>query len=212
VNAVTIPEGFTKMTPKGARILIKVQKEEAKTRGGLHLPSSAVQRPTCGKVISIGDGKTEDNVIRPFSVKEGQTVLFTKYGFNSQEIVLSKENYLLLEETDVVGILPTENAIADDILALDPINERVIVRVDETPGVTTGGVHLPESAKEQPLSGTVLRSGPGRFDPDQPGQRKSTQVKADDRVLYHKYAGDKMQVSDGSQVVILRDADILCKA
>jgi chaperonin GroES len=73
-----------------------------------------------------------------------------------------------------------------------------------------GGVILPDSAKERPLSGTIVRVGPGAIADD--GTRKPLKVKEGDRVVYFKYAGDQMETPDGIKYVVLHENDILCKA
>eukprot|EP00955_Chlamydomonas_euryale_P038220 351032-Chlamydomonas_euryale.AAC.1 len=61
-----------------------------------------------------------------------------------------------------------------------------LLQVEDTADVTVGGVILPEAAKERPLLGTVVRTGPGRWDRDNKGERKAMVVKEGDKVLYFK--------------------------
>lgn len=63
-----------------------------------------------------------------------------------------------------------------------------MLQVQENAGVTVGGVILPDSAKERPLSGEVVRVGPGKRQED--GSRKAPRVVPGDRVVYFKYAGE----------------------
>lgn len=92
--------------------------------------------------------------------------------------------------------------------------------------MTSGGVVLPESAKEKPLSGIVIRTGPGKRKKDgelEPPKVEISfvfarfrfyngQVKDGDKVLYFKYAGEQMETSAGEEYVVIRESDILCKA
>ncbi len=55
--------------------------------------------------------------------------------------------------------------------------DRVLIKVEEVADVTLGGVILPDSAKERPLSGTVVRTGPGKYDKDAEGKRKAMAVR-----------------------------------
>ena len=84
--------------------------------------------------------------------------------------------------------------------------------MEDTADVTVGGVVLPEAAKERPLMGTVATVGPGKWDKENPGQRKAMVVKEGDKVLYFKYAGDNMETPDGTKYIVVREDDILCKA
>jgi len=89
---------------------------------------------------------------------------------------------------------------------LKPLHDRIIVQVIEEKDKTKGGILLPDSAKEKPLKGKVMAVGPGRIN-DQ-GKRIAMDVKADDTVLYGKYAGTEVKVK-GEEYIILRQDDIL---
>jgi chaperonin GroES len=158
--------------------------------------------------------------LRPFTLKPGDTVLYSKFGFMYTDVKMAgkdgadDEEYILIREDDVIGTLPRSSAIADDIPELQPLGDRVLVAVQDTADVTIGGVLLPDSAKERPLSGTVVRVGPGKWDQSLDGGkggRVKPGVQEGDRVLYFKYAGDAMETPSGEQFIVLRGDDLLCK-
>ncbi|KAI8471100.1 MAG: chaperonin 23 [Monoraphidium minutum] len=211
-EAIEIPSGFKKIVPKGDRVLVKVAQQEEKTRGGILLPTSAQKRPTSGDVVSLGDGRSGDGSVKPFTLKEGQTVIYSKFGFMYQDMKMGEDEYILIREDDVIGVMPRSNAQAEDIPELQPLADRVLIRVEDAADVTIGGVVLPDSAKERPLSGTVVRAGPGKYDKEAEGGRATPVVKEGDRVLYFKYAGDNMETPSGDKFIVLREDDILCKA
>ena len=91
-------------------------------------------------------------------------------------------------------------------LSLKPLGNRVVVEPIEEEEVTTGGIVLPETAKEKPQKGTVLSIGPGERDDD--GKRIPLDVAVDDVVLYAKYAGTEIKV-EGKKLLILRESDLL---
>lgn len=210
-EAVTVPDTFSKIEPKGPRVLVKVAEQEVKTKGGILLPTSAQKRPTSGDVIALGDGR-EDNTVREFSLKLGDTVLYSKFGFMYTDLKQKDQEFILIREDDVIGIMPKSNAQADDIPEMRPLGDRVLLKVEDTADVTMGGVILPEVAKERPLLGTVVRTGPGKYDKDAPNHRKPMTLKEGDKVLYFKYAGDNMETPMGQKFVVLREDDVLCKA
>ncbi|GFR46910.1 hypothetical protein Agub_g8557 [Astrephomene gubernaculifera] len=211
--AIAVPAPFTKIEPKGDRVLVRVAEEEVMTRGGILLPPSAIKKPTSGEVVSLGDGRVGNGEVRQFYLKPGQTVVYSKFGFMYTDLKLSNdEEYILIREDDIIGIMPRANAQADDVPELLPIADRVLLRVEEVADVTLGGVILPDSAKERPLSGTVVRVGPGKYDKEAEGKRKAMTVQPGDKVLYFKYAGDNMETPSGEKYVVLREDDILCKA
>lgn len=78
-------------------------------------------------------------------------------------------------------VLPNADAQADDVPELQPLADRVLIKVEEVADVTLGGVILPDSAKERPLSGTVVRTGPGKYDKDAEGKRKAMTVSGEAR-------------------------------
>jgi chaperonin GroES len=85
---------------------------------------------------------------------------------------------------------------------LRPLFDRVLVQVAESKAQTRGGVLLPESAKEKPAVGTVVAAGPGKKD-------EPMKLKPGDKVVYFKYAGDKMQDDKGNEFVVLHQNDCL---
>ena len=85
----------------------------------------------------------------------------------------------------------------------------VAVQVQESADVSVGGIMLPDSAKEKPIAGRVVRVGPGKREKD--GSRKEPKVKEGDSVLYFKWAGDQMETPSGEHFVVVHESDILCR-
>jgi chaperonin GroES len=91
-------------------------------------------------------------------------------------------------------------------LKLKPLGNRLVVEPLEAEEVTSGGIVLPETAKEKPQKGTVLSIGPGER--DDKGKRIEMDVQVGDIVLYAKYAGTEIKV-DGKKILILKETDVL---
>jgi chaperonin GroES len=91
-------------------------------------------------------------------------------------------------------------------ISLKPLGNRVVVEPIEQEEVTSGGIVLPETAKEKPQKGTVLAIGPGDRDDD--GNRIPMDVKEGDTVLFAKYSGTEIKL-DEKKVLILRESDLL---
>ena len=89
---------------------------------------------------------------------------------------------------------------------LKPVQDKVIVQKLEPEEKTSGGIVLPDTAKEKPQEGKVIAVGPGAV--DDKGQRKPIDVKEGDRVLFAKYSGTEVKI-DGEEYLILSDRDIL---
>ena len=90
---------------------------------------------------------------------------------------------------------------------LKPLGDRVIVEPIEKDEVTSGGIILPETAKEKPQEGEILAVGPGRRDEE--GKRVPMDVKKGDRVLFAKYAGTEVKLEEDRKVLVLKESDIL---
>ncbi len=93
-----------KFKPLYNNILIKRVEQEQKTAGGIIIPDSAQEKPMQGEVVAVGTGTVHENgSIRPLEVKEGNIVLFAKWA--GSEIKLDGEDYIIMKETEVLGIL-----------------------------------------------------------------------------------------------------------
>ena len=93
-----------KLRPMGDRIVLKAVERETKTKSGLVLPDTATEKPQEGEVLAVGPGKVLDNGKRTtLEVQVGQRVLFAKYA--GTEIKIDGEEYLILRESDVMGIV-----------------------------------------------------------------------------------------------------------
>jgi chaperonin GroES len=94
----------TTLHPLHDRILIQRIEETEVRRGGLIIPDSAKEKPQEGKVLAVGKGTvSEDGKKTPLDVKAGDRVLFGKY--SGSEVTLNGEEYLIMKEEDVLGIL-----------------------------------------------------------------------------------------------------------
>jgi chaperonin GroES len=89
---------------------------------------------------------------------------------------------------------------------LKPLEDRILVEPIEREQMTAAGIILPETAKEKPQEGQVLVVGPGRR--DQTGARIPVDVGVGDRVLFARYAGTEIKVSD-QKLLILKESDVL---
>lgn len=89
--------------PLGDKVLVQPNTSTEKTAGGIVLPDSAKERPQEGKVVAVGPGRTLDNGTKvEISVKEGDTVIYSKYG--GTEIKLEGTEYLILDESSLLAV------------------------------------------------------------------------------------------------------------
>ncbi len=92
-----------KIRPLHDRVIVKRLETETKTTGGIIIPDNAAEKPSKGKVIAVGPGKTlKDGKVQPLAVKVGDVVLFGKYSGN--EIKEGKDEYVVMREEDIIGV------------------------------------------------------------------------------------------------------------
>ncbi|MGB5847281.1 MAG: co-chaperone GroES [Ignavibacteriaceae bacterium] len=90
-------------------------------------------------------------------------------------------------------------------LKINPLGDRIVVKPMEAEEKTKGGIILPDTAKEKPVEGTIVATGPGRKSDD--GKLIELEVKVGDKVLYGKYGGTEVTIS-GEEYLIMRESDI----
>ena len=88
-------------------------------------------------------------------------------------------------------------------MKVKPLYDRVLVRRIEEKEQRRGGIIIPDTAKEKPMEGKVVAVGTGRLNKD--GSRAPLEVKAGDRVLFGKYAGQEIKINDKEHVIIKED-------
>ena len=97
-------------------------------------------------------------------------------------------------------------AITINVSTVNPLGDRVFVKVSAADEKTAGGIYLPDNAKEKPQVGEVVQIGPGKRNDD--GSRSPLEVGVGDKVLYSKYAGTDIKLG-GDDYVLLTEKDIL---
>jgi chaperonin GroES len=91
-------------------------------------------------------------------------------------------------------------------MKIRPLSDRVLVVRIEEKEKTTGGIIIPDTAKEKPQEGEVIAVGPGKWDKN--GKRISMSIKEGDRILLGKYAGNEIKIN-GVEHLIINEDDIL---
>jgi chaperonin GroES len=93
-----------KLRPLQDRVIVKQSEAEEKTKSGIVLPDTAKEKPTKGKVISVGPGKLDDNG-KPMEIglRAGDTVYYGKY--SGTDIEVDGQKFVILRESDILGVL-----------------------------------------------------------------------------------------------------------
>ncbi len=91
-------------------------------------------------------------------------------------------------------------------MKIRPLNDRILVQRLEQEEKTSGGIIIPDSAKEKPAEGKIVAVGNGKL--NDAGERVAMEVKVGDMVLFSKYGGTDVKL-DGDDYLIMREDDIL---
>ena len=91
-------------------------------------------------------------------------------------------------------------------MSVRPLEDRILIKPTEPETKTSSGLFLPESAKERPMQGTVVATGPGLLLEN--GERAAVVVKKGDVVVYGKYAGSEIEIKNQTHV-IMRESELL---
>ena len=87
-----------------------------------------------------------------------------------------------------------------------PLKDRLLVKYSDEPEKSSGGLYIPDSAKEKPQRGEIIAAGPGRITDD--GKLQKMDIKIGDVVLFEKYSGSKINL-DNEEYLIIKEDDIL---
>lgn len=95
--------------PLHDRVLVKRIEGEEKTSGGIIIPDTVKEKPMEGEIVAVGSGtRTEEGKVLPLDVRPGDRILFGKW--SGTEIKLDGQDYLVMKETDVMGVLSSHKA------------------------------------------------------------------------------------------------------
>ena len=87
-----------------------------------------------------------------------------------------------------------------------PLHDRVLVRRLDEEETTSGGIIIPDTAKEKPMEGEIIAAGSGAK--NEKGEVSPLDVKAGDRILFGKWSGTEVKI-DGEELIIMKESDIL---
>lgn len=92
------------IVPLGNRVLVEPVSVEEKTASGIILPDTIdKEKPEQGKVVAVGEGKFDDGARVPMTVKKGDIVVFSKYGYD--EVKIDGTEYYIIEEDKILAVI-----------------------------------------------------------------------------------------------------------
>ena len=180
------------MSPLGERVCVKVVYEDNSSGTSILLPQNIKNLPTGGEVTGAG---------KDSALSVGDKVLYSK--FAGTEVMVGVDDYVILKETDVIGVVPDSFRIKD----MKPQGARLLVELEKAEDSTAGGVLLTESAKEKPSTGKVVAVGPGQKGEDDEVEPVDVPVGA--TVLLTKYAGSEFDGDDGEKFIVVQESEVI---
>ena len=91
-------------------------------------------------------------------------------------------------------------------MSFRPLHDRVVIRRVEQDEKTSGGIIIPDTAKEKPMEGEVVAVGPGARSED--GKLHPLDLKVGDRVLFGKWSGTEIKL-DGEELIVMKESDVM---
>jgi len=92
------------ISPLADRVVVLPEPKEEKSASGIIIPDSAqTEKPAKGTVVAVGPGRYDDGDLLPMSVRVGDKILFSKYGFD--EVKVDGDTYLILSESNILAVL-----------------------------------------------------------------------------------------------------------
>jgi len=92
-------------------------------------------------------------------------------------------------------------------MKVKPLSDRVVIEPLDPETKTSGGIIIPDNAKEKPQEGKIVAVGSGKYEE---GKKIEMELKVGDKVLYGKYSGTEITV-EGKEYLIIRESDVLAK-
>mmetsp|Transcript_29408 Transcript_29408/g.34991 ORF Transcript_29408/g.34991 Transcript_29408/m.34991 type:complete len:255 (+) Transcript_29408:121-885(+) len=195
------------LKPLNNFILVKTAKSDGKTDTGILISSKVAK--TEGTVISAGPGSyhADTGTPYPIPVSPGDGVIYGQY--DGIEIDVDGEKHALIRDTD---ILVKYTADADTVDTVFPVNDAVLVYVENTDNtVTSGGLLLGSTAgseSKRPSTGEVVKVGPGKMAAD--GGLMPMTVQVGDQVKFRDFVGNEVRIG-GEEYSVVAMPEILAK-
>jgi len=171
------------------------------THSGLRLPSNCCQSGS-GAWAASGAGTTHPNWQKPLKNRHGED-------FRPAAGRLARQLLCFLPPAPLgsaTAVFPRQAVPGDSGRPAIPLGDRVVVEREASEQKTSGGILLPDSAKDKPARGTIVSVGEGKC--DDKGVRHPLQVKPGDRVVFTSYAGEPFKVGD-EELLLMREDDVL---
>lgn len=193
------------LSPLGNNVMVKPNKVDDKSTGGLFLATEQGERPKDGVVVSAGPGKThpDSGVLHPCPVKVGDLVMLND--FSGDKVEYDGEKHIFVNADTLLGYFEGRSAT---VAGFRPLRDRVLVAKEEVEEATASGIALAGAEEDDANSGEVVCCGPGRLDAD--AKLLAMSVTPHDHVMYDRYSGSELTLED-KKFKLVSEADCIAK-
>ena len=198
------------LVPLSNNLLVEVRPALEATKGGLFIPDNAQERPTEGKVVSVGGGRYHSETGYKFEmdVSPGDKVMYGQ--FDGSEMKYNEMDHQLIKDDDILLVYDGEEPLEDTVRC---IKDNVLVKLPKVEDTTYAGIIVStasgdNSAKKRPDKGTVVKVGPGRV--LQNGQVVPMCVEEGDEIRFRDFAGAQIKLG-AQEYVVIKDHDVMVK-
>lgn len=193
------------LVPLADQILVKQSKMADVTSGGLYMPADSVEKPSEGVVVLAGPGATHPDTgqLIPNPCKEGDLVLLNEYV--GEKVDYCGDKHAFVAATEVLGIFEGGEPVVG---SFKPLQDRVLVKLEEAATETTSGIALASESSEESTQGEVIAVGSGRITSQ--GDIVPTGISPGESVIYGKFAGTTVNI-EGGEYKVVSAADCLAK-
>jgi len=193
------------MSPLGDQVLVKQSKMSDQTTGGLFVPAASTEKPTEGVVVLAGPGTMHPDTGKLLAnpCKPGDLVLLNE--FSGEKVDYCGQKHTFVSAGEVLGIFEGGEPVVG---AFKPLQDRVLVKLEEAASETTSGIALATEGDDEPTQGEVMAVGEGKFTSQ--GELVPVGISAGESVIYTKYAGASVNI-EGKPYKVVTAAECLAK-
>lgn len=195
------------LTPLANNVLVKVKEVPSATASGIYIPEKAKERPTEGKVVAVGPGRTHPDTAKllPTTVQVGHSVLYGKY--DGTELKYNDETHQMIKDDDILLTYTGNEATVDTVSC---VKDQVLIKLPAKEETSKSGIIVSTSSSPtvRPTQGKVVKVGPGKQASN--GEVIAPQVRVGDGVRFREYGGSEVKLG-GEEYIVVRASDILAK-
>jgi chaperonin GroES len=192
------------LRPLGNQVLVRLRRAEAKTGGGLYMPTAESEQPKEGTVVAAGPGRMdkETGELMPCPVVPGDVVLLSQY--TGESVDYNGQKHMFVDAETLLGKFADEKVT---VSGFTPLGDRVLLETAEKATETTTGIALALDEDEDGNMGEAVAVGAGKY---YRGELKPVGISVGETVMYAPRTGLEATI-DGRRFTIVGETDCVAK-